>query len=1362
MALLTFTVNVHAATPKAPVFATESTTGGNMEYECQAATALVHGDQRVVGQALSERAVSRARTDQFRNEKGNPGNWLKVIPTGAADAAFAFPVNGAFSLNSSTLAVELRGRGWKAGSGSAETLVTMVGAAGNVTLLTDGQGRLTLRTKDKTTTVNPPTSFDGVHTFIVTMDKNTATFYWDGLPVGSGAASELAKVDKVIVGQVGAGPGENKDIIHVEIYDRVFSQAEVSHWHLDVGIQPAAHITLVKRQKPIRIDGVIEPEEWADAARITGLAKIEADGQYEVYGPAMLAADQSEFYVTYDDEFIYIAHHSPPPARIAGQTQLVVAMLKRTMDKHDDALVNDDHVKFTFLNSYPGGEEKKIYINGNSTTYEFLPLKWDPQIVRQSRLTDTGWWLEAAIAWKDLHIGPPRDGKTVFLNLVRGWRQEMDETHIWTFGRYDAATGKANALTGGGSASANPAGAVTLAGPEGIVVRLDEVGPLNRGVLDIAATVVNKTSKEAKLKAMLDSNSGTVKQVKELTLAAGARQNVHFTGAITDFVTSTVTLRVVEAASGTEYFAQGWPVRRRYEPEIYTRKFRSRDLIAFENNFEYLSEYPLKDLKADLTILNKATGQPVFTKSLAYNTYTPRDEVSTKDWAIGQYEVQYHFTAKGKKIGSVTAGYEHVVLPPWWNSNVGNWDYEQDDVPYPFTDLAINGTTLDCVGRRYHFGDSLLPHSIETQGRPLLRAPMTLKAVTAEGTTLSSDSAKCTRAEWTLKKKVRIEGVREIGNDALALRNELWAEYDGFIWCKLVIAPKAGKKVTLNSLTLDIPLTPEFTDVMNAYEYGLNNAGKVHPYTGTTVPLWLGNGGGGIQWLNETDGQLFVKDIKEVAHVLPGAGEGATMRIELINVPTDFETEHTIEFGFNATPTRPKIQRTMKDPDYWGMHGEVGGAWYPEGQPFQAGPDYGYRGGWRPGGVISPDKQFCYSGLRRCYVTTAAANVNDADGQNFGDEWLASAGTRVKGIVVTTQASKSYRDYFVWRHWNALTTQYPFQHWYFDTPNESPSSNESAGAGYVTRDGRRVAVKAVLGARNLCRRMYNLLIRWYPFAMVGYHTSGMLNTGYISFGTALIDGENFNTIIGPSQPTYVKALTPDRFRAQYMGFNICGNASIFMGQARQGWEEAKMMGGAENVMDHLQGLFLLHDNYPPGWIFGKNNSHVLDESGKRCWDAIEKHGLFSPFYDFVPYWEQKAVKPPFEEFYATFYTFRHQNIDKIKMPAATIFGDMTEEQKKNYRKAICIFYNHSDWEGTMRLKLNWQSLGFAGPQGVKAENAVHRTGFKVETTKNEKGEDVYKAVFFPRPDEFAKVEGQEVVFPMTKWNYRMIILEKEK
>jgi hypothetical protein len=1364
---LTMTVAVAAEAKPSFLFKTEVVPGGEqnykMLYEIPEFTALLTGDERIKGTALSERAVSRsAGSAKYKNEPTSWGNIYRLFPTGSDDCAVTYAIGKPFDLQSASILLAVRGRGWKADSGLRETLVRFEGKEGALELATDGQGKLVVHSGDSAViAVTPTATLDGVHTLAVNLAEGTATLHWDGTPLGSGKYAGLTGVSKVVLGQVGKGPGENKDLLQVTAYDRPLVPAQISQWHLDIGVQPPAHLTAVQCKSPVTIDGVINPEEWATAARITGLVSVGADHQYIIPGPASMAADQSVFYLTYDADNLYVAHHSPPPARIAGQTQLVVAMLKRTLGKHDEALVMDDNIKLTFMDGYPQGEEKKIYINGSDITYEFLPLAWDPKITCKSRLTDTGWWLEAAIAWKDLNVGMPEPGKTIRMNMLRGWRQEMDENHAWTFGVYDPATGE-RVLEREGP---NPAGAMTLAGPSGVVVRLDHVGPLNQGKVDIKATLVNATDRPVTLKALLGSNSGAVRGERQEALQPNARRVINFTGTITDFVTHTVTFQVVDAESGQEYFAQGWPVRRTYEPEIYVRKYRSRDLIVCENNFEYLSEFPVKEVRAQLFITDKKTGKNVYKHAYTLPDFHVRDEVSTKDWPVGNYEIAYRFTMNDTVVGTAKTLYAHAPLPAWWNNTLGADD--ERAAPYPWTDMQVNGDTVDCWGRRYHFSKLLFPEQIETQGRKLLRAPMTVTAKTADGTVLSSATAQVTESTWRKQSPIRVEGVRTIGAGDVQLQNDFWAEYDGLVWNTLTIVPAGDKPVTISELTLDIPITPEFTDVMNAYDYGLTNTGAIHAYEGANAPIWLGNGIGGIQWLCETDGYFFVKDATKVVRVIPGA-EGGTIRIVMIDTPTTFAKSHSIAFGFNATPTRPKLWQTGDDPLYWGMEGSVGGYWYPNGQEFLAAPDYGFKGGWRPSTWVAKGYNYTaaerdlsrYSWLTRCYITTGAVRVDNPDGQNFGDEWLASAGTRLKGVVTTTHASKSFRDYFVWRHWNAMHNEYPYQSWYYDTPNEMPSSNVYAGAGYVKPDGTRVGIAPFLGARDICKRMYNIMVRWYPFAWIGMHTSGMMNTAYVQFGTDLVDGENFNSIIGPSHPTYVGVLTPEIFRAQYMGFNITGQRSWFMGQGRMGWDEAKQMGGAANLMDHLQGLFLLHDNYPLGWIFGKNQSGILDQAGKRCWDAIDKHQLFSPFYVFVPYFEQKAVTPPHKEFYASFYVFRHDQIDNLPMKSFSIFSGMSAEQKTRYRKVVCIFYNHSDSQGEMRIKLDWKALGFDGPQGVTASNAVHSTGFRVETEKDKDGQETNTAVFYAKPDEVARVEGDEVVFPMTAWNYRMIVLEQ--
>ena len=89
-------------------------------------------------------------------------------------------------------------------------------------------------------------------------------------------------------------------------------------------------------------------------------------------------------------------------------------------------------------------------------------------------------------------------------------------------------------------------------------------------------------------------------------------------------------------------------------------------------------------------------------------------------------------------------------------------------------------------------------------------------------------------------------------------------------------------------------------------------------------------------------------------------------------------------------------------------------------------------------------------------------------------------------------------------------------------------------------------------------------------------------------------------------------------------------------------------------------------------------------------------------------------------------------------------------------------YNDTAWEGEMRLQPDWAKLGLGEPEALTAENAVHRTGFRLEKAKDKDRKESEKAVFFDRPEEFARIEIGGLVFPMSKWNYRMLVIEKTK
>ncbi len=276
-----------------------------------------------------------------------------------------------------------------------------------------------------------------------------------------------------------------------------------------------------------------------------------------------------------------------------------------------------------------------------------------------------------------------------------------------------------------------------------------------------------------------------------------------------------------------------------------------------------------------------------------------------------------------------------------------------------------------------------------------------------------------------------------------------------------------------------------------------------------------------------------------------------------------------------------------------------------------------------------------------------------------------------------------------------------------------------------------------------------MIIQYYPFAWVGFHQSGTPNMAYEGFGTYSWDGENFNSIINEKQPTYRGVLDPAKFRAEYMGHNL-GWPVMFLGQGRIRNEAADKF-GVENVYDHVEGLALLHDTgLVNGILTGEREERMIDRSA----NVRRKHWLDSPAYQFIPYWRQDIVKLPSDRMYASFYCLDRDLMAKTK---EWQFHTAATPDRKVPRKTVMIVYNDSDWAGEMRLKPDWAKLGFATTDGVTVENAVHSTGFRIEKIKNDKGEDIEKGVLFPRPEETARIENGEVIFPMTPFNYRMIV-----
>ncbi|MBN1864270.1 MAG: hypothetical protein JW808_05160, partial [Victivallales bacterium] len=750
--------------------------------------------------------------------------------------------------------------------------------------------------------------------------------------------------------------------------------------------------------------------------------------------------------------------------------------------------------------------------------------------------------------------------------------------------------------------------------------------------------------------------------------------------------------------------------------------------------------------------------------------HSQRLEGSSKEIAPGAYTMIVTVRRGDKALGSEKLDFYRPGRAVWYDNRHGFDDVDNDRVPYPWTDMGVRvqgsggsvqgaenqqSKIVSVWGREYRFGAGLLPEQVTTLGEPILRAPIRMRIRGGQGPEIDTSALEA-KIEWPRTDRTRVEGIRAVDAEGLAITNTFWAEYDGFCWATLRVTPKTP--LTVESMEIEVSIAREFSDVIK----GGGAVGRVRPegHDLRYGMVWLGNGDGGIQFF--IDGDLRLQDRINRSMRLDVAEDGAaTLRLKIVDQPVDLNAPLEIGFGFMATPVRPNITRTP----YFRRNSVIGGGpFYPSGLESLPAPDPGsdaYGFGGKAG---------------RIYVWTDCVSIAvDASGtedfRHYGAEWMRDPFQKPR-LVWNTQAikpygSKSFLDYFVWRHWR-YQNKYGYGGLYYDNPNLEPFAN-----------------------RELIKRLYNVTLgntflagREMP---MGLASNGFYNMVFGAFFSYQWNGEHLNSAIHAGQPTYLGLIGPAVFRAEYMGHNW-GWSQFFLGQERLRPEWVEASGGPEAVIDQFQGLELLHDCRPSGWhIRG-----AMDAVTQRAVRAYERHDLAHWTYQFTPYWKQDLVTLPSDNMYASFYiarpsvlaatnpadhmgyphghrmrTFRHYFNGHEHLPYYIQRANAQEIEAQRqwiggmHDRAVMVVYNDSDWEGEMRLKPDWKKLGLGVPETLKATNAVHSTGFRIEKGKDKDGKEVEKAVFFPRPEETAKIENGELVFPMTKFNYRMIVFTQK-
>jgi hypothetical protein len=1104
----------------------------------------------------------------------------------------------------------------------------------------------------------------------------------------------------------------------VKVFDKALAPSDIKRiYRRDLAQATLPKVTAPPLTTLPTIDGVMKAGEWDGCASVRGLLN-KANGER--------SADESTFFLGYDATHLYVAMQGDLTelARTRPEQVAMNGFLQSTRTKHDEDTDADDAVDLLISPTFWSGKdwtEYRMVANSAGVLYDYysgpdgLKLAWDPDWRSASSVNPEGWQFEAAIPLEVFGGQRPTPGAEWALQLTRIWKQLKAQWDVWGWGLRQADGNirlmHMYPITGH---RGDMFGTMRFGGAETPVVRVDRTSALENKAVDWAATLINPSAQETKVRVKLFTDAPEIAVDKTLTLPARGEATFTHQHTLTNFSVSAVSFEVSTEDGKTLLHRTHLPFHLQQSLGMLVRRYPSDERFRVELDLGMFSTVPLNELRVDLAI-NGADGKPVWQQAdTTIDGYTTTIAGSTKAIAPGDYTLNLAIRQGKTVLANETRPFVKKSLPAWFNNTYG----EGPKVPTPFLPITVDtqADALSLWGRTYTYGGNLFPAQITTQGRAVLAAPITLAVTGADGK--ETVFANAGKVQWTKTTDKRVEFTRMAEANGIRVQVDGWAEYDGLNWYTLKVS--TVQPMTVRKVTLRMPYATPFSELMNVYDYGLAESGIIPKdgYAMSPRPLWLGDAKGGMQWITENTAGWTLANQKTGLQIAVGA-EGATVQANLVDSPLALQDKPVqVAFGLNATPVRPPFPqyRLINRSDHPVALG--GGAWAYQ-QRFNPSTlhRWNYYAETKPKWREDADSssQHIASGV---YYTSSGMYPDNEDYAYWGDEWSHNpnfvyvkdptiTNPAHRGDVGVCQAAKSWQDYTVW-HYAKLFEETACRGVYAD---DGPAFCNNPHHGHAEPK------HAILGYREIIRRIYEVLREKYPDQTYNMlHQSGQRNMAYSAFYDVYATGENFSSKITMSQPHYADHMRLDAFKAEALGHNF-GPTCWFLTQLHNvrgpfreqyGEERSKWYGPWSDFVleseQYIEGMVLLHDSTLwPGWS--------PEGQVKRFRQAL-RTADFGDAYTFVPYWEQTITPTLPDGAYASFY------VDAAR------------------KRVLLVYLNSTTNADPVRLTLDWTQLGL-DPAKVKAENLVHA---------------------YQGEQNWARIEGNAVVFSSGARNFRLIYL----
>lgn len=1029
---------------------------------------------------------------------------------------------------------------------------------------------------------------------------------------------------------------DNKKIMPDALSGKFATAFGISILSLRAALLPMPEMTVPKTSHPPVIDGDLKPGEWDRAAACTGFVNTVNGG---------LAKIQSTAWITYDDQYIYVAFKN------YRSEQLDFLSVKgRRPD--DDRIVYDPSNEIwitppgtpavtyqSLINVYPAVLDAKMI-----PSLGYTSKSWSGKWEIASRQSSDAWTLEARAPISAFGLDRIADGATWRALFTTDILSDNDKFRAWAPGGAFADIARHGFLH------------FTAQLP---AFQLIDVESISTGKPTLAMAVVGSPHTAATVTVTARFGSRAEPEARDVVLTRavsvepGARREFDLSADQSAALPRTGFCEITaKAGSGVLYhqifpftvdgFVRRPPARLRTTP--YDQKF------GLEASYAPLSKQLL--VKIDryfmqprtaatggrVQLIDPKTGKVIADRGIApfredYSefpidlTALPVPVETERDWASlnpgaalglrrnpqgsdgaehANYTLRALLTGKdGREIADASTpvrlmGYQFSWLP----NNIG----VSDLAIAPWRPVSWVDGAVSVWNKRYKIDNSGLAAAITNSGVPQLSGPMKLEAV-IDGRTVVLNGAGQAPVHQT---DAAVEFAGEAHAANLTVKTNTRVEFDGFVWNTMSVEPTRANLARL-SLVVDMPDEegPFFVTTSgswNSYfgrtpEHWDSRESSLTNMVGNFVPyVFLTDSERGFAWFADNtkgwrlDPALPTQELRRHDGLV-------TLRVNFINKSGPVSAPMTIQYGWMVTPQKAQ-------PKAWRGYLIAYRKYFPQATtlflndadwdvlwPYYSSP---FPKDYRKSATMLSTA--VANGVVPCVgnIAHAIARYSDYRGRNFNPvaaDWGNIPGDLANGDVARSRGPNDFQ-LFHFDRWSKLSG---LSCLYFDENYLAEDWNYLTGGAWLMPDDQVQPGYSYLGLREYNKRLrYMFHDNHKPLPSLWEHTTGG-QAVYAWMPDVSMEGENV-------EPTdldtdYLDALPASRLRSIDMGRNL-GSAPFVMCQVCR-----HSKGEVSKTLAHqLVGWLLAHDALPEQVPFWPTLASELE--------------LWRDDIRFLPYWRK--------------------------------------------------------------------------------------------------------------------------------------------